>query len=105
MSVDFHQPSAPAALPNHEAPPAFPLASQPCESPLTGDHLGNGARIICSDKRSSTVLCAWQGEWSVWDLGQEGKTLRGRYFKHLRDAAIEYAERIVGHNLGEPELE
>lgn len=80
-----------------------PIRDEPLDASETDrpQHLPNGARIICSDKRSQTVLCVQGGRWSVWCLTAGGNPLRGSYFKTLRAASFDYAERIMGCHAGD----
>ena len=63
-------------------------------------YLESGTRIISWDKGSSSVLCTEGGEWSVWLLDADGKPIRGSYFRTLRAAAYDYAERVMGYHSG-----
>lgn len=102
-NTDTIQPFTSAASWRDGLPLVSPTRDEPRDESGSDrlQHLPNGARIICSDKRSKTVLCVQGGRWSVWCLSAEGTPLRGSFFNSFRAASFDYAERIMGCHSGD----
>lgn len=98
--IETFQPSEFDSSPILEAPQVALLQIESPPAPIVehAKYLPNGAKIISFDEQSNTALCTQDEAWWVWLLDADGQPVRCNFFKSLRSAAYDYAERVMGYH-------